>query len=295
MKKVVLIAPTGMLGSMVYNVLKDNFELVLVFRSTEKLSRLEEVYGGVSRHRLINFDLELIGQDYLTGFQGGCSPEAQKLFEAIGEVDAVINCAGIIKPNSLKNPLTTWFINSAFPHVLSERYGEKLIQITTDCAFSGKFGEQVYTEVAPKTPNDLYGLTKSVGEPSLKSLVLRTSIIGPEISDYISLIEWFKKQAGQNINGFTTHFWNGITTKQYGLICKQIIENRDEFPKTGIYHVFSSDVTKYEMLVEFKKKYSINVNIEPLSPPVLDRRLRTVYDLCSKLQIPSFKQMIKEL
>ena len=294
-KTVAILAPTGMLGSMVYNEFKDRYKLVLVYRGEEKLKILNEVYGGVNKHELVQADFADIYLDYQNGFsKDSISPKVKELFETIGNVDTVINCAGMIKQKVIKDPGLMLFVNGAVPNILSSYYGEKLIQITTDCAYSGIVGFP-YDENSPKDPNDLYGLSKSIGEPSLKSLVLRTSIVGPELAEGVSLLGWFLKQEGQTVKGFSTHLWNGITTKEFARVCGKIIDSRSEFPKNGLYHIFSNDVTKLEMLKVFQKKYGTNVKIEEMAPPTVDRRLRTVYDLCKKLEVPSFEQMINQL
>lgn len=294
-KTIAITAPTGMLGSMVYNVLKDRYTLVLIFRDEEKLKVLDAAYGGVSSHKKVYFDLMDLAQDYMTGFPTATiGPKMREFREAVGEVDAFINCAGIIKPYSTKDPMTTLFINGALPHILSMTYRERLIQITTDCTYNGLEGAP-YDERSLKTPNDLYGLSKSLGEPALYSLALRTSIIGPEIAGFVSLISWFRAQEGKTIKGFTNHFWNGITTREFGNICGKIIENRNAYPQTGLFHIFSTDVSKYDMLLKCKEKYKVNVTIEPVEAPPVDRRLATVYDLCARLQIPSFDNMLQEL
>lgn len=295
MNRVAIIAPTGMLGSMVYKELKDGYELVLVYRDEHKLKLLHDAYGGVDKHVKVHADFSDLYQDYLAGFMtDDVGPSAKVLFDKIGNVDAVINCAGVIKPFSLKDPGLTMFINGAVPHILSQHYEKKLIQITTDCVFSGVFGSP-YDENSPKKPNDLYGLSKSLGEPKEKSLVLRTSIVGPELGEGSSLIAWFKKQKGNTIKGFTTHLWNGITTKEFAKVCKKIIDNRQSYEQTGLYHIFGSDVSKFEMLELFKKKFDVAVNIEPASPKAIDRRLRTIHNVCGKLHIPAFAEMIEEL
>lgn len=294
-KTVAIFAPTGMLGNQVYAELKDNFNLILVYRDEQKLKLLHQAHGGVELCKQVKFDLEVLYEEYKLGFpQQHMLPSLKNLFAEIGEVDTVINCAGVIKPHSLKKPELTLFINGVIPHILSSFYKEKLIQITTDCAFSGIQGAP-YSEVSEKTPNDLYGLSKSLGEPFKDSLVLRTSIIGPELGEGNSLIAWFLKQQGQTIKGFTNHFWNGITTKQFGQICKKIILNRNSFPKSGLFHIFSNSVSKYDMVVAFKEKYKIDVNIEKAEPAPVDRRLATEFELCKQLEIPSFEQMVKEM
>lgn len=288
MKKIAIIAPTGMLGSMVYKVLKDKYELVLVYRDEAKLKILNEAYREVDKHRKVQLDIASIFNEHQV------QPNFAEKVAEIGEVDAVINCAGVIKPYSTNDPAMTFYTNGVFPRLLANVYGSKLIHITTDCAYNGITGAP-YDENSIKNATDLYGLSKVLGEPSEQALVLRTSIIGPEITGFVSLIEWFKKQNGQTISGFSTHLWNGITTKEFGNICDKIISNRDDFPATGLYHIYGSDVNKLEMLLTFKEKYAIDVTINDATPAAVDRRLRSIHNLNVKLNIPTFKEMIANL
>ncbi|MFA5134766.1 MAG: sugar nucleotide-binding protein [Patescibacteria group bacterium] len=295
MKTVAILGPTGMLGNGVFCQLRNKYKLILALRDQKKITLLENRYGPCENCKLIPFDSQALYSDYAQGFHDHhASPSLSKFINDIGDVNAVINCIGITNRYSNDHPLDAFFINSAFPHILSNVYGRKLIHITTDCVFSGKQGAP-YDENAVPSPNDLYGLSKSLGEPSQRSLVLRTSIIGHEVSGFVSLIEWFKKQEGKTVQGYTTHLWNGITTIEFGNICDKIISNRDEYPSNGLFHIFSTDVTKYEMLQAFKKKYSVNVTIQPEEPDVVDRRLSTVFELCGKLKIPSFQKMLDAL
>jgi len=293
-KRIAILGPTGMLGSMVYNVLKEKYDLVLVLKDKENLSKLDKVYGGVRKHKVFHFDFNFIYQDYLRGFKNlKIAPSFKKFLEGIGEVDAVINCVGIIIPYSLENPAVTFFINSALPHLLSSVFKEKLIHPTTDCVFNGIEGFP-YNEKSSHSPTDLYGLSKSLGEPR-DSLVFRTSFFGPEIKSFVSLLEWFKKQNGKKIRGFRRHFWNGITTKEFGRICDKIIKEREKYPRAGIFHIFSTTLSKYEMLLKFREKYNIDCEIVPDDSSEINRTLSTIYPLCSQLKIPSFDEMLKEL
>ena len=295
MKTVAIIAPTGMLGSAVYAQLKDHYKLVLVLRNPKKLEELDRHYGGVSMHQSVIIDSGGIYQDYLKGFHtAAVSSSVKKLLDAIGPVDAVINCAGITNRYSAQKPLEAMFVNGALPHIFSYHYGSKLIHITTDCVYDGIDGAP-YNEMSPPNPTDIYGISKLLGEPKDHSLVFRTSIIGPEITGFVSLLEWVKKQERKTIKGFTNHLWNGITTKEFGNICDKIISNRDAFPKSGLFHIFSNDVTKYEMVMKIKEKFGVNVNIEPEESSPIDRRLGSIHDLCKKLQIPSFNKMMEQL
>jgi dTDP-4-dehydrorhamnose reductase len=288
-KKIVAItAPTGMLGSMMYATLKDDYTIILLYRNKKHLQTVYDRYGYDPHQKAIHFDAKDYFIEYL---QGKFSYE--RLAHLIGEVDAIINCAGIIKPYADRQPEVTFFINSAFPHLLSNIYGEKLIHITTDCVFDG-IHNPPYTENAIHSATDFYGISKSLGEPSQRSLVLRTSIIGPEIHSFVSLISWLKKQQGE-VFGYTNHLWNGITTKQFAEICRIIINARSSYPAHGLFHIFSEDITKYNMVTQLQKKYNLPITVTPKEAEPIDRRLRSLYALVTKLTIPSFAEMIAAL
>lgn len=275
MKKILLLGATGMLGNAVYKVLKDKHKLVLGIRNPDKLKLLEAAHGGTSNHEVFEFDAAKI-------YSGDDLPE----------VDFVINAIGVTVPGSIANPELALFLNGTLPHILAHRYGHKLINITTDCAYDGKTGS--YHENSPKSPVDVYGLSKTIGEPA-NALNLRTSLIGRELEGATGLLEWFLSQKGKQINGYASQIWSGITTIQYGEVCDQIISNPDHFPKTGTYHIFGEALSKYEMLRRFKTKYNLDCEILPVEEPRVNRSLSTIHDFNAKLKIPSFDEMLSEL
>jgi dTDP-4-dehydrorhamnose reductase len=291
-KKVLLLGATGMLGSAVYDVLKDKYQLVLTVRNRKKLELLETAYGGTSQHSVIDFDAEKLYQDFLNkkGYRSAC---LTSFLETVGEIHYAINAIGITIPFSLRDPARTFFINGAFPHVLASVLGGKLVHITTDCVFNGKEGYP-YKENSPTTPVDLYGLSKSLGEPT-SCLTLRTSIIGRELDGHTGLLDWFLQQSGKTITGFGGHLWNGITTKQFGKICDQIMQDPGAFPTTGKYHVFSNSVSKYDMLLAFERKYHVGAAIHKDTENKLNRTLDTIYDFNSRVDLPSFEDMVNDL
>lgn len=293
MKTVAILGATGMLGNGVYNVLKDKHRLLLVVRDPATIKLLEKRYGGTKEHRVFVFDLNEIYDDFYKKFSEPDSPALLRLLSALQEADYVINCIGITIPNALKDPANTFFINTAIPHLLARRLGEKLIHITTDCVFNGIAGFP-YNEKSPKTPVDIYGLSKALGEPT-ECLTLRTSIIGRELSGFTGLLEWFLQQKEKTITGFTQHFWNGITTKQFGKICVAIIENPERFPRAGLHHIFSTTLSKYDMLLKFREKYNLDCEIMRDDSKTLNRTLATAYDFNQQLAIPSFDEMLAEL
>jgi dTDP-4-dehydrorhamnose reductase len=292
MKRVLLLGATGMLGSAVYGVLSQKYELILGVRNLDKLALLEKTHGGTARHEVLPFDAALIYQDYVAR-KGDRGEYLTEFLRRAGNVDHVINAIGVTIPFALREPALTFFVNGALPHILAETFGEKLIHITTDCIYNGKEGFP-YNENSSKSPTDLYGLSKSLGEPT-GCLTIRTSIIGRELDGLTGLLEWFLQQDGKTITGFAEHYWNGITTKQFGILCDKIMQSPDSYPRRGVYHVFSTVVSKYEMLLAFQRKYGIHCTIKADKENRLNRSMTSAKELNRLLQVPSFSDMLEDL
>jgi dTDP-4-dehydrorhamnose reductase len=292
MKRVLLLGATGMLGSAVYGVLKDKYDLLLAVRNPDKVSLLERVYGGTSRHPVLPFDAAAIYEDCVAK-QGYPGPYLADFLQRVGKVDHVINAIGVTIPFALRDPSVTFFVNGSLPHLLASAFGERLIHITTDCVYNGIEGYP-YDEYSPKSPPDVYGHSKSLGEPT-ECLTIRTSIIGRELDGFTGLLEWFLQQEGKAISGFAEHYWNGITTKQFGQLCDRIMTSPAEFPRNGVYHVFSTPISKYEMLLAFQRKYRVRCKIQPKTDKKLNRILTTRKRLNAMLRVPSFEEMVAAL
>jgi len=214
---------------------------------------------------------------------------------SIPKCDYIINCIGVIKPFIAKDLIASIQINSVFPRVLANYCSKidcKLIHITTDCVFSGMDG--FYTEESFHDCLDSYGKTKSLGEPN-NCMVLRTSIIGEEIHNNVSLISWIKSQKGKEVKGFTNHLWNGVTTKQYAKICEKII--KEDLYEKDVFHVYSPhSVSKRTLLDMINKKFNLQIRIIPtMADQAVDRTLKSIKGLNSKLDIPFLDTQIAEM
>jgi dTDP-4-dehydrorhamnose reductase len=183
--------------------------------------------------------------------------EKQSLFELALELEAgdyLINCIGLISHLiDEEDPVSrarASNLNSLLPNelaALAESKGARLIQIATDCVFSGSTGD--YSEDSPHDASDVYGRTKSLGEvDSPNAMHLRVSIIGKELRGKRSLLEWVLGQPKDStIPGYTDRIWNGITTKAFGKLIVGII-NKDGFIP-GVTHVLPADkVSKFELV-----------------------------------------------
>ena len=210
--------------------------------------------------------------------------------------DYVINCIGITKPychdNDMAEVANAINVNARFPHELAchaKEKGAKVIQIATDCVYSGRAGK--YREEAAHDALDVYGKTKSLGEyRGAHFLNIRCSIIGPERNKKAFLLEWFLSQKkGAQVKGFTNHVWNGVTTLQFAELCEAIIV-RDCFDSlaavSSLHHFVPNDtVSKYELLCLFNSAFDKGVTVEAsaASGEVVDRTLATGFDALSRI------------
>lgn len=218
------------------------------------------------------------------------------LLPEINKADLVINCIGIIKQVIDKyTPFEIIKTNGIFPLNLANLCRQTktpMIQITTDCAFSGKRGN--YNENDIIDAEDLYGVSKAVGEPR-DCMNLRTSIIGPERQSNKSLLGWAFSQKGKKVNGFTNHKWNGVTTLQFAKLAEKIM--LEGIYKEGLFHLHSPDaMTKYEMVSAFNEIFSLGMTVSPAeAPEFCDRTLSSVYPLSKNISTLGIKEQVIEL
>lgn len=202
-------------------------------------------------------------------------------FHALGAMlrerkpDAIVNCVGIIKQrDEAKNALVSIALNSMLPHQLAafaSEWGGRVIHFSTDCVFDGARGS--YTEDDASNAEDLYGKTKYLGEVSGMSnaLTLRTSIIGRELSQFKSLLEWFLAQEGNTVRGFTRHFYSGVTTNYMSTVVADVLER---FPNlSGLYQVTSDTITKHDLLLLLRDAFGMDVEIVPDDEAFCDRSM----------------------
>lgn len=214
-------------------------------------------------------------------------------FDKLMNKEWIVNCIGVIKPYC-DDVLRAIAVNAVFPNLLPDN----TIQIATDCVYSGRKGD--YVETDPHDALDVYGKTKSLGEASnIKNL--RCSIIGPEIKNHLSLHDWFLKQDAAD--GFTNHYWNGITTYHFVKIVEGVI--REGIELSNLQHIVPADkVTKAELLRLIAKAYEVNIPVTDVeAPEAVDRTLSTNYPEMNKVlwkaagykKPPTIEQMLIEL
>lgn len=209
------------------------------------------------------------------------------------QFDAVINCLGVLNKEVDRNIPEGILLNSYLPHFLAECLKDsktKLIQISTDCVFSGKSGG--YGEDSFMDCDSLYGRTKALGEiRDSKNLTFRTSIVGPDLKENgIGLLNWFLKQEG-TINGFTSAFWTGVST----ITLAQALEEAIKQDVAGLYHLVNDQtITKYELLQMFNRYLrKSQIRILPDDSVHVDKSLIN-HRRDFLFTVPSYEQMVRD-
>ncbi len=256
--KILVVGGGGMLGHKFVQVFSREFDVFTTVRVPRETYAKFGIFNEAKTFD--NIDVENIS---------GIDAIFQKI-----QPDVVVNAVGLIKqlPNSA-NVVETLNVNSIFPHRLDElaaKYGSRLICISTDCVFSGEKGN--YTERDAPDALDLYGMSKNLGEVRAGAcLTIRTSIIGRELLTEHSLVEWFLGQAGGTVKGYADAIFSGFSTLELAEILAKVIRDHPEL--SGVYHVASDPITKYDLLRLIKSAYGIEIEIEPSDKVKIDRSL----------------------
>jgi dTDP-4-dehydrorhamnose reductase len=285
MSRVLILGGLGMLGHQLAATLNATHEVTVTMR--DAVEQLPPRYPSVD----VIGDIELRSSDTLAA-----------LFAA-ARWDVVINAAGVIKHRAEANDATqTIAINALLPHELAAacaRNGMRLIHFSTDCVFSGATdsarGPQGYRIGDPPDARDLYGLSKLLGEvDGPGTLCLRTSLIGPELRGYRGLLDWYLRQTGARVRGYTQALFTGLTTPVAARLVDFLI--REQPALQGLWHIASEPVSKYALLQAVRERFGRGAPIDRWDAFHCDRRLdggafRERTGWCA----PGWPQMIDEL
>lgn len=254
--KILLFGSTGMLGRYIYSYFKQNTYIEVV----------------PINYRITNDNFELL--------------EKILFNNNINDETCVINCIGLIPQRKNKTSTDTeyFLVNSIFPQILwiiCKRYNAKMIQPTTDCVFSGKKGGYVESDTHDETNS--YGMSKSLGEPA-GCTCIRTSIIGKELLNKKSFLEWVISNNNSKISGWSNHMWNGITCLEYCEIIEKMI-NENLF-WSGVRHIYSpTPKSKYEMAQMISNTFDLSIEINDLkSSEPCDKTLLSNYDVLFEIK-----------
>ena len=208
----------------------------------------------------------------------------------------VINCIGLVKQLAeAGDPLFALPINAMLPHRLAKLcglVGARFIHVSTDCVFNGRKGG--YRETDVSDAEDLYGKSKYLGEVAYPhSITLRTSIIGHELLSANGLIGWFLAQEGQ-VKGYTRAIFSGLPTVELARVVKDFVLPNKTL--SGLYHVASEPIAKYELLKIVAQVYGKSIEIVPDENLKIDRSLNAErFKDATGYVAPNWPELIKNM
>jgi dTDP-4-dehydrorhamnose reductase len=273
MNPVVILGSTGMIGS---TLVKYFGELKIPYIEVNR-----EGIGIAPGSKAIQFD--------------AANGDIQELISNFPQDTTFINLIGVIRHkidlNNQESIQNAKAVNSIFPKELAKKAEEihgRVIQIATDCIYSGKVGK--YVEHSSADPVDVYGKTKFDGEYKANNLLtLRVSVIGREIRNHIELMDWVIYQSPQaELNGFENHFWNGITSLHFAKLVGSLITQIPFSP--GTFHIVpGNSVSKFELVSLIARLANRNdlVVLETQDTSAVNRTLST--------EFPDFNSMLWQL
>lgn len=257
-KRVVLVlGATGMVGQTVYRYLQTCKD-VQVLGTARKKSK-----------QFLHFNVQKFS-------------DLGKVLKGIGHVDFIVNCIGITKANQTsQTELIT--INSLFPHQLAQLCAEKklhCLHISSDAVFAATtkkcFEESIFS------PEDLYGMSKALGEPTAATtLTIRSSFIGFDWYYHTGLFEWLLQQKNRTTNGFAKVTWSGCTTLQFAKLI-EVLSDPKVFQsirsKTRLLHFAPLQTNKYKLLVAASKIFQLATSITKNTSIVSTRSLSSNFE-----------------
>lgn len=282
--RVLILGGDGMLGHKAFQVLNSHLDAFATFRHPDGARPPLPVFANVRAEQLI-YGVNALDFDSVVRSLAHAQP------------DVVINCIGVIKQlEDAKKPLTAIALNSLFPHRLAQvcsAAGIRLLHVSTDCVFSGRKGG--YTEDDIPDAEDLYGRTKLLGEVSTPGcLTLRTSIIGRDFLKQSALLEWFLSNRDGRVRGYVNAIYSGFTTQALARIMKALIVDYPHL--SGLYHVSSRPINKYDLLTKVRDAMQLAIDIEPYADFWCDRSLDSSrFRTETGYPIPEWDEMIAEL
>lgn len=256
--KILVLGGSGMLGHQFFRVWQKNHDVKATLR------RKFDEYGQFGLFNSTN------------SFENIDARSIYSLERVIRQFspEAVVNAIGVTKQLAdSRNQETAIEINSLFPHRLGElcdRFGARMIHLSSDCVFSGKKG--FYSEDDVSDAEDLYGRTKYLGEVNAPHVVtIRKSTIGLELSGVHGLVEWFLAQTGE-IKGFRKAVYSGLISSELADVVEQILVKH--ITLSGVWNLASKPISKFDLLLKLQRCLGRkDIEIIPDEEFVCDRSL----------------------
>lgn len=259
LKRIYVLGPRGMLGEMV-----------------------QRHFGVSVDHEVIPVE-ERFHYDNLADYFRRYDDEPPAMFiNGIGAIpQKVSRTQDFVLPNVL---LPLELARTLAPH-------HRLVHPSSDCVFRGNRGSPYPSEIVPDA-SDAYGWSKLQAERVLitrpNTIVMRTSIVGPNSGPASGLLPWFLAQPkGARLSGYTNHRWNGITTLQWCVEVERLLVASDTHEGRLLQFGWPEGCSKHEMLLMFRDAFRPDISVTPVEHgSAVDRRLEpdvVVPDLSKQL------------
>ena len=276
--KILVFGASGMIGNAFVRVLSEKANW--------------QVFGTLRSADAKRFFPPTIASNLLTGVDADKSDALVRVFAQI-RPDVVVNCIGLTKHHKeADDPLLAIPVNSLLPHRLANLCaigGARLVQVSTDCVFSGAKGD--YAEGDASDAKDTYGKAKYLGEVDYPhAITLRTSTIGHELQSKYGLLDWFLSQETR-CKGYTRAVFSGLPTVVFAQIVRDIVIPNNGL--AGLYHVAAKPIAKFELLKLIARQYGKTIDIVPDESLSIDRSLNaTRFRLATGYVAPEWPELI---
>ena len=272
MEKVLVLGNKGMLGHVLFEMLRSN--------ENKKKYHVLGINRSESDLDTNSFILDVLKLNELEQFIKNNKPKY------------IVNCIGTLVEASAYKPSLAIQTNSLLPHFLneiSEKYEFKLIHISTDCVFDGNKGN--YQESDIKTETNFYGLTKGLGEIDNNNVTIRTSIIGPELKSKPSgLFNWVISKKKGIAHGYKNAIWSGLTTIELSKFIIWILEK----DISGIVHATNGvGISKFNLIKIINEIFDLKIELVENTKYRINKSL--VNNKINHYDFPNYPEMIKEM
>ena len=281
--KILILGLSGMLGHKLFSVLQkqNNYDL---YATTTTNFEVEHPSFKINNKKNIFLSKNQNIKYY------------EKLFLKV-KPDLVVNCIAILKESFFYlDPLKFIEINTIFPLKISElskRFGFRFIHFSTDILYSDT--NKLSCENDQIALGGPYAASKFLGEvKNNNSLTIRTSIIGHQLKNNTSLVEWFLSKECKSVNGYSNVIYSGLPTTEIAKIFHNyIIPNRD---LKGIMNISSNSISKLELLKKIKKYYGKKIIINSVDSVISNRSLDSnLFNNKTGYLVPDWDIMVKEM
>ena len=281
--KILILGLSGMLGHKLFSYLQKQNTYELYATTTTNFEIEHPNFKIVNKKNIFFSKTQNI--DFL-----------KKIFTDI-KPDLVINCIAILKESFFDlNPLKFIEINTIFPLKISELskiFGFRFIHFSTDILYADT--NKLSCENDKITLEGPYAASKFLGEvKNNNSLTIRTSIIGHQLNNKNSLVEWFLSYEGETVNGYSNVIYSGLPTTEISkIIHEKIIPNVN---LKGIINISSNPISKFELLKKIKKYYNKKVKINIDNSAISNRSLDSnLFNNKTGYLAPDWDVLVKEM